>query len=365
MKKILIIAFAIAMVVASCQQKPSGFTIKGKLAGTTDQPITVSIYGKDGVNTLDTLQLTDGVVNYTTQLEQPVLVIVGIEKSRSKLSFFGENTTYTINGHLDSIADATVTGGALFAAYETIAEAQDANQKRSGELRNEYNAAKQAGDTAKQNAIIKEYEEGEKIVEEMQKEFVKANTTSPVSAFLVRNMYGYKPLAEMQEGLSMLDSTLAPSPYYVALVERIEKLEKVAVGKVAPDFTMNDVDGRPLSLSAYKGKYVLIDFWASWCGPCRRENPHVVELYNEFNDKGFEILGVSLDQKKEAWLKAIDDDQLAWNQVSDLKGWKNEVAQLYGVSSIPHTVLLDKEGKIVAKNLRGDELRAKVAELLN
>jgi len=365
MKKILVLAFAVAMVVVSCQLKPTEFTLKGKLEGTTEKPVTVSIYGIDGVNTLDTLQVTEGVVNYTTQLEQPVLVIVGIEKSRSRLSFFGENVAYTINGHLDSIADATVTGGALFAAYETISEAQDANQKRSNELRNEYNAAKQAGDTAKQNAIIQEYEEGEKKVEELQKEFVKANATSPVSAFLVRNMYGYKTLAEMQEGLAMLDSTLAPSPYYMALVERINKLEKVAVGKVAPDFTMNDVDGQPLSLSAYKGKYVLIDFWASWCGPCRRENPHVVELYNEFNDKGFEILGVSLDQKKEAWLKAIEDDQLTWNQVSDLKGWKNEVAQLYGVSSIPHTVLLDKEGKIVAKNLRGDELRTKVAELLN
>jgi len=365
MKKIIVLVFAIVMVVVSCQQKPAGLTLKGKLDGATDKPVTVSIYGKDGVKTIDTLKLTDGVVNYTTNLEQPVLVIVGIEKSRSTLSFFGENTAYTINGHLDSIADATVTGGALFTDYDNIAAAQDANQKRGSELRNEYNAARQAGDTTRQNAIIKEYEDGAKKVEEMQIEFVKGNTASAVSAFLVRNIYGYKPLVEMQEGLAMLDSTLAGSPYYKAMIERIGKLEKVAIGKIAPDFTMLDVDGKPLALSAFKGKYVLIDFWASWCGPCRKENPHVVELYNEFHEKGFDILGVSLDQKKDAWLKAIEDDQLAWSQVSDLKGWKNEVAQLYGVSSIPHTVLLDKEGKIVAKNLRGDELRAKVAELLN
>ncbi len=365
MKKLFIGAFALAMVAVSCQQEPAGLTLQGKLDGTTDQPVTVSIYGKDGMKTLDTLQLTNGIVNYTTHLDQPVLVIVGVENSRNRVSFFGENVAYTIDGQLDSLSEAAVTGGELFAAYKTIAESQDAIRKRGGELRNEYNAARQSGDTARQSAIIKEYDAGEKEVEAQQKEFVKNNASSPVAAFMVRNLYGHKSLEEIQEGIAMLDSTLATSPYYVALMERVEKLQNVAIGKVAPDFTMMDVEGNPLSLSALKGKYVLIDFWASWCSPCRQENPHVVELYNEFHEKGFDILGVSLDQKKEAWLKAIADDQLTWNHVSDLKGWKNEVAQLYGVSSIPHTVLLDQEGKIVAKNLRGDELRAKVAELLN
>ncbi len=131
---------------------------------------------------------------------------------------------------------------------------------------------------------------------------------------------------------------------------------KLVKGALAPDFVQNDPDGKPINLSDFKGKYVLVDFWASWCGPCRRENPHVVKLYNKYHDKGFEVLGVSLDKRKEPWLKAIEKDKLPWSHVSDLKGWGNEVAAMYGVKSIPHTVLLDKEGRIIARNLRSNTL---------
>ena len=146
--------------------------------------------------------------------------------------------------------------------------------------------------------------------------------------------------------------------------ERIQKLSAVAVGKVAPDFTLNTPDGKPLSMHSIKGKVKLIDFWASWCGPCRGENPHVVEIYKEYHPKGLEIFGVSLDNNKEAWVKAIADDGLVWKHGSDLKGWQSAPAQLYSVSGIPHTVLLDENNKIIAKNLRGDELKQKIAELL-
>ncbi|MBI1226448.1 MAG: redoxin domain-containing protein [Bacteroidetes bacterium] len=134
-------------------------------------------------------------------------------------------------------------------------------------------------------------------------------------------------------------------------------------GGEAPDFTMNDRDGNPVKLSDFRGKVMLVDFWASWCGPCRRENPHVVELYHHYHDKGFDVLGVSLDKTKEPWLAAIEKDGLVWNHVSDLKGWSNDAAKLYGVTSIPHTVLVDKDGKILARNLRGDQLTAKLQEI--
>lgn len=134
-------------------------------------------------------------------------------------------------------------------------------------------------------------------------------------------------------------------------------------GNEAPDFSMDNPEGKSVKLSDFRGKVLLIDFWASWCGPCRRENPHVVELYHKYHPKGFDILGVSLDKAREPWLKAIETDGLIWNHVSDLKGWANSAAQLYGVSSIPHTVLLDKEGKIIARNLRGPALDAKLAEI--
>jgi peroxiredoxin len=142
-------------------------------------------------------------------------------------------------------------------------------------------------------------------------------------------------------------------------------LEKTAVGAIAPEFTLNDTLGNPVSLSSYKGKFVLVDFWASWCGPCRAENPNVVKSYAKFHNKGFDILGVSLDDErsKQNWLNAIRHDGLTWQQVSDLKGWNNEVAKLYVIKAIPQNVLLDPSGKIIAKNLRADALEKKLTEL--
>lgn len=150
-----------------------------------------------------------------------------------------------------------------------------------------------------------------------------------------------------------------------ALKQQLEFTKSFAVGGTAPDFTQKTPDDKDLSLSDLRGKVVLVDFWASWCGPCRRENPNVLKVYNTYKDKGFEILGVSLDNNKDRWLQAIKQDGLVWRHVSDLKYWQNEVAQLYGVRSIPHTILLDKDGKIIARNLRGPALEEKLAEIFN
>ena len=153
------------------------------------------------------------------------------------------------------------------------------------------------------------------------------------------------------------------SPLISQLQQKVDMAASFVEGANAPDFTQNNPDGEPLSLSDLKGKVVLIDFWASWCGPCRKENPHVVRVYNKYKEKGFDILGVSLDRKKDNWIKAIEKDGLIWNHVSDLKGWQNTVAQAYSVTSIPHTVLLDREGKIIGRNLRGNELEKQLADI--
>ena len=176
--------------------------------------------------------------------------------------------------------------------------------------------------------------------------------------------------AQYEKVHKALGAAMPNSPYFEIFNKKYEQISKLNAGGDAPEITLSDPNGNPISLSSLKGNIVLIDFWASWCRPCRAENPNVVKAYNKYHDKGFEVFSVSLDglprqaSPKEEWIAAIEKDGLLWkNHVSDLKGWQSSVVPLYGISGIPFTVLIDREGKVLAKNIRGQVLEDKLAEL--
>jgi peroxiredoxin len=205
----------------------------------------------------------------------------------------------------------------------------------------------------------------EKEMTELQKQFIRDNPASYFTPALIRSLSGEMNAQEIEESIAALDTNVAKVPVIQELRVRAAALKAVSVGQKAPDFTLNDVDGNPVSLSSKIGsKLLLVDFWAAWCGPCRQENPNVVKVYKEFNKKGFDVFGVSLDQSKDDWVKAIADDKLTWTHVSDLQYWNNAAAKLYAVNSIPANFLLDETGTIIARNLREEDLYNKVKEIL-
>ena len=201
---------------------------------------------------------------------------------------------------------------------------------------------------------------------EITKAGIAKNITNLVGVHLLKNNYYYLEVDELDPLMPQIPAEFANDEVIIKIKGNVEKMKATAVGQKFTDFEMETPDGKPVKLSDYvgKGKVVLIDFWASWCGPCRREMPNLVEAYAQYKNKGFEIVGVSLDQSGEAWKDAIQKLNITWPQMSDLKYWNSEGAQLYAVSSIPHTVLIDGEGTIIARGLHGEELQKKLAEVL-
>lgn len=226
----------------------------------------------------------------------------------------------------------------------------------------------QKNDPAYRAGIEKRYSEVANELTIILKSFIAKHPDSYISLLALNELISSGTEATALYSLyQKLSESVQKTDFGKELGDRILSSTRTAIGAVAPDFTQKDPSGKPVKLSDFLGKYVLIDFWASWCGPCRSENPNVVKAYKQFKNKNFEILGVSLDNPnaKSAWLKAIETDKLTWPQVSDLQGWKNSAARLYGVQSIPQNFLLDPKGVIVAKNLRGEQLIATLNTVLN
>lgn len=363
MKKYLVLIVAVAMF--ACTQQ-SGFKINVQLEGAEGQ-VLLEKYLTGVWSSVDTADVVDGVAILEGEVDAPGVYYLSVAGQRSKTMVFVENTKMSVVGKVDSLNMVKVSGSVTHDEYQTV---NDKIQKISAEymaLYQKSRTANAAGDTIKAKELMDKVNEMYESVGVIQEDFVKENPASFVTPYFLSQIQYEKEVEELDALVSALDPKLSTVQSIIDLKERITKLQTVAVGQIAPDFIQNDADGNPVKFSDIysKNELTLLDFWASWCGPCRGENPNVVAVFNDYKSKGFSVFGVSLDRDKDAWLKAIDDDQLAWDHVSDLAYWGNAAAQLYAVNSIPSSLLVDKTGKIVAKNKREAELRETVAEFLD
>ncbi len=364
MKRLVYLLIA-AAILYSCSSEPH-YTITGKIAGADSTTFLLQKREAGNLVVIDSaftkngsFKIRGGAVNY------PQMVILSAKGTRMRTNFYLENSEITITGKLDSLFNAKITGSKTQDEYKGFVDSNKSLNDKYTKVYNDYQIAEQENDTAKSSELERQLIAFEKEMIGLQTSFVKNNPSSYVSPSILKGLSYEMEAGELEKYVNSFDTALAKLPEVKDLKERIAQMKTVAVGQKAPDFTMNTPDGTPVSLSSKIGpKALLIDFWAAWCGPCRRENPNVVKIYNEFHKKGFEILGVSLDRNKEDWVKAIADDKLTWTHVSDLQFWNNSAARLYAVYSIPSNFLLDEKGTIIARNVMGADLSNKLKEIL-
>jgi peroxiredoxin len=373
MKKILLATTIIGFVFTNAVGQQA--KINGQVRFKDPVKKVYLYYTKAGERVTDSTNLKGDQFTFTERVAEPSLATLvvrfdakdNVTRQPDAMQFYIEPGIIKIKAS-DSLRNAIVTGSVSQKDFEKLQMLLKPYDEKMSAFRTEYMDYRKNNDTTGMKKIEEEADALDSVMnEEVYLKYAMNHLSSPVALYSLETYAGYDIDPSKVEPLfKKLAPKIENSGSGKAFYKRIETAKKTAIGSMAMNFTQPDTLGHPVSLSNFKGKYVLLDFWASWCGPCRAENPNVVKAFNKYKDKNFTVLSVSLDQpgKKEAWLNAIHKDGLTWTHVSDLKFWDNAVAKEYGIRAIPQNLLLDPSGRIIAKNIRGEELTKKLEEVI-
>ncbi len=359
MKKVLLSLFVLPLLAVGQTVKP--FTIDGFLKGLPDGTTLILQNEELSTEPLAKAVSKAGKFQLKGNITEPNIYNLSFSGSSQKCYMFVESPKMQLTGHKDSLSTARVKGSVSNEEFQVFQRQFNPVLSQLGSSAQKING----GDPDADGSLRRSYMDASMALNSLSDSYVSGHPTSWVSplAILVSSQVT-EDIFTLEKRYNLLSPDVRNGAYGRMISKMIEEGKIGAMGTQAMDFSQNDTTGTPVSLSSFLGKYVLVDFWASWCRPCRQENPNVVSAYNQYSTKNFTVLGVSLDRAREPWIQAINDDHLTWTHVSDLKFWSNAVAAKYKIQSIPQNMLIDPTGKIIGKNLRGPALIAKLQELL-